>query len=553
MNKLESIQKAIEYTQNKDFKNAEKIYLTLLDQNPKDEPILEVLGLLYMQLGKLKKAEKTLEKAFGINKSYKIIPHLAKVKTYLGKYTESLYLYIEIVKEQKTLENYKELIQFANKCDNNHAIYKFAIEAHEIFPFEAYFIEQAAYSAVFVGKYKEAESLANRCMRLKPKSTIALKTLGLLQEVLYCNEENARKYYKQIVKYGDLISGYQALSTSYQKEKQHKKLGFSYLKKAARLTQIDPFGFAQYYLSQRQFKKGYRYYIIKIPRSHDDYLWLKRFKTRWDGKKHPNETLLVYGDQGIGDQLMFARYIPFLQKKFKQIKVVMHSSLITIVKRSFKHCKNVKFYPNKNIMRLPLFDKSVQLSHLPYFLNINFNHIPTPEGYLIPNNKQIEEYKTKLFDTDKLKIGICWEAGAIGIHEQIHRILNVELFENIINTPNAQVYSFQVKPTLDSYKKYKNLINISENFKSFDDTASALKNLDLFVTVDTSSAHIAGALGVKTLMILPYATDWRWFDDDKTTDWYDSIRIVKQKGGENWPDFFERLQVALDDLISTST
>ena len=99
MNKLESIQKAIEYTQNKDFKNAEKIYLTLLDQNPKDEPIWEVLGLLYMQLGRLKKAEKTLEKAFGINKSPQIIPHLAKVKTILGKFSERLYLYIELVKK----------------------------------------------------------------------------------------------------------------------------------------------------------------------------------------------------------------------------------------------------------------------------------------------------------------------------------------------------------------------------------------------------------------------------------------------------------------------
>ena len=140
-----------------------------------------------------------------------------------------------------------------------------------------------------------------------------------------------------------------------------------------------------------------------------------------------------------------------------------------------------------------------------------------------------------------ISFGICWEAGATNLREQIHRTLNVELFENIINLDKTSVYSFQVNPSLDNYKKYSNLIDLGSTFKSFDDTAAALKNLDLLVTVDTSVAHLAGALGVKTFLILPYCPDWRWFDNDKTTEWYDSVTIFKQVNHDDWSEVFNNI------------
>ena len=78
------------------------------------------------------------------------------------------------------------------------------------------------------------------------------------------------------------------------------------------------------------------------------------------------------------------------------------------------------------------------------------------------------------------------------------------------------------------------MINLAKDFKSFSDTASALKAMDVVVTVDTSVAHLAGALGVKTYLLLPYASDWRWFGDTKTTPWYKSVEIFKQQDRISW-------------------
>ncbi len=94
---------------------------------------------------------------------------------------------------------------------------------------------------------------------------------------------------------------------------------------------------------------------------------------------------------------------------------------------------------------------------------------------------------------------------------------------------NIQVYSFQVQDTLKGNDRYPQMINLAKDFKNFNDTAKALKSMDVVISVDTSVAHLAGALGVKTFLMLPYAADWRWFNDTKITPWYKSIEIFKTR------------------------
>ena len=78
------------------------------------------------------------------------------------------------------------------------------------------------------------------------------------------------------------------------------------------------------------------------------------------------------------------------------------------------------------------------------------------------------------------------------------------------------------------------LINLAKDFKNFSDTAKAMKSMDIIISVDTSVAHLAGALGIKTFLMLPYVSDWRWFNDTKTTPWYTSVEIFKQTDPISW-------------------
>ena len=106
-----------------------------------------------------------------------------------------------------------------------------------------------------------------------------------------------------------------------------------------------------------------------------------------------------------------------------------------------------------------------------------------------------------------------------------------------------QLYSLQYEDSMDGNSKYPQMINLARDFKDFSDTAQAIKAMDAVITVDTAVAHLSGALGVKTYLLLPYAADWRWFDDTETTPWYKSVKIFKQVEHISW-------EKPLDDLYN---
>ena len=548
---VDGIKQALDYTKNKNYKKAEKIYLSLLRKYPNNASVMTFLGLLYYNVKVYLKSEKYLEKAYKITHSNELLFYIGMSKFYLTKYISAV-PYMELaLKEKSSLELYQSIIKSCRYSSFYKKGYDYAKEAYAKYPFDVNILEQLSFLALECGLFKEAESYAYKALQFNPKSVMSLQNLGLINEILYRNEEAARDCYKLMVKYGDKIKGYSNLAISYGKDKRTKKKAYYYLKKLQTLEE-DVVGFnfalASYYLTNRQFKKGYRYYVNPDFDTKEQEEGFLKYKNRWLGEKGcEDKTIFVYGDQGIGDQLQFIRYLPYLSKRFKKVKVMVHKSLISLFKLSYKEYKNITFYElSTKILR---YDKSTFLSFLPYYLNMNFSHIPYSKGYIKYNNKLTDEYSRNYFNNNKYKIGICWEVGATGLRKQIQRLLNIEMFEDIINMDSASVYSFQVNPSLDNYKKYPKLYDLGSTFKDFSYTAAALKNLDVMVTVDTSVAHLSGALGVKTILLLPYCTDWRWFYDEETTAWYDSIKIFKQKQCESWENVFERVQNYLNNSI----
>jgi len=546
MELVEEIKKAVEFTKSGKVKDAEKIYLALLKDYPENSSILSFLGLLYYNLGKLKKAEKYLEKSYNISNSKVISQYLGEIKYAFTKYESAKKFLEEAIETNNSIDIYKMLINSYMHREEYHKAYEHVIKAQKLYPFDEDLLGKLASCAFSIGKFDESENYNRKLLFMNPKSSIGWYNKGLFEEVINRDNEAARYCFKMMGKYGNKLSAYLNIAISYGKHKDTRKKSYYYIKK---IQKINPelrglkFIVATYYLKQKMFNKGYKYYVQHEYFDQDRIDYYKKFKTEWKGGKFKNETLLVYGDQGLGDQIQFSRYIPFLAKKFKKLKILVRKPLLDLFKRSFKSCKNAEFYPIES--NFPKFDKSVHLASSLYFLKMNYNNIPLTEGYLIVNDKKVKEFKDKYFNIDKKKVGICWEAGGAGIRDHIHRTLNVEYFENIINNDSYEVYSLQKNPTLENYKKYKELIDISKDFEDFDDTSAAVKNLDILITVDTSVAHVAGALGVKTFLILPYDSDWRWFDNTETTEWYDSVRIFKQESVLDWQEVFDRIELEL--------
>ncbi len=241
-------------------------------------------------------------------------------------------------------------------------------------------------------------------------------------------------------------------------------------------------------------------------------------------------------EQGFGDHIQFIRYLPFLREKVKKLYVASRKPLTELFKKNYPYIEFISHEEIKPEMQ------SVRITDLAYIMDIDFDNIPFSEGYLKSETKEIK--------SDKLKVGLCWEAGSAGIRTMINRTINIRLFEDILNMENIQVYSFQVQDTLKGNDRYPQMINLARDFKDFEDTAQALQAMDVVISVDTSVAHLAGALGVKTFLMLPYATDWRWFNDTKATPWYKSIEIFKQEDPISWEKPFGDIICRLKEYSS---
>ena len=544
MDIITEIKRAIDYTKNQDYKSAEKIYKSILKTDKNNLVVFSALGLLYLNLGKFKQAEKYLEKVCNEQPNLAAMEGLGLVKFYLNQNNEACDIFEKIIDKTNNFDVYDKYVTSLLSLKRNTEGYKYAKIACTKFPLRKEAYNNLIFSCIPNGKLIEGFNTAQQLLKRYPDYGQAWENLGLLYEMLFFDDDMARECYKKVLKYGDKSAGYYNLAINASKKGYLNKA--LYYAKKVKVNSGDKsficFMLSTMYFKQRKFNKAYKYYIQKEKDAEPSHITYK-LKNLWDGKIYKDETLLVYCDQGIGDCIMFSRYLPFLQKKFKKIKVILPKSIYNLFKHSYKAYTNIEFYEFKK--RIPKYDKYTVQSNLPYYLKMPLDNIPSSDGYIVANDSKIDKYH-KIIKSDKLKIGLVWEAGGIGWRELLQRTLNITIFEPLLNIENVEYYSLQVKPSMDNYKNYKNIIDIGSTFEDFDDTAGALMNLDLIITVDTSVAHLAGALGKKTFMLLPYVTDWRWFDNDKTTEWYDSIKIFKQTSPRSWDDVIENIKKEIE-------
>lgn len=253
-----------------------------------------------------------------------------------------------------------------------------------------------------------------------------------------------------------------------------------------------------------------------------------------------NKNILIYTMHGIGDFIMFSRYIKIIENKAKNIILYVPKSIERIVKYNFPNIQ--VFVRNENISEA-LYDIS-----MPEILTLSYSgtdlmNIPYSKGYLSVSDVEInEKSKLNIFDNKKKKVGIFWQGNPTIL---LNRSIKLAELIPLFDIPNIQIYSFQISKIDDESEKIKKtlpLIDLSLYIKDYTDTAIFLHNIDILVTIDTSIAHLAGAMGIKTFLLLPYDSEWRWFTDEEKTPWYDSIKIFKQKEPNNWKDVIQRVK-----------
>lgn len=285
-------------------------------------------------------------------------------------------------------------------------------------------------------------------------------------------------------------------------------------------------------LQSGNFEQGWKYYGFRFHKKFDRTVYPKINKPFWEGQNLKDKIILVNYEQGYGDSIQFFRYLSQLKPIAKKVIFRVQDGLVELLKTSDDE---IDIVGEATPIETLNFDYHTPLLNLPHLLKAQKDNIPLSNGYIKADRKKVEKYKKEFFQNDNLKIGISWK-GAVGGNAR--RDIPLKCFSALAEIKNAKIYSFQKDFHNNEFENLPpefQIVNLAPTFNDFSATAAAMANLDLFVTGDNSVFNLAGAMGVKTCVLLSKDAEWRWFFDDKTTAWYDNVRIFKkQDENENW-------------------
>ncbi|MBV9388228.1 MAG: glycosyltransferase family protein [Chroococcidiopsidaceae cyanobacterium CP_BM_ER_R8_30] len=269
----------------------------------------------------------------------------------------------------------------------------------------------------------------------------------------------------------------------------------------------------------------------------------------WDGSSLEGKTILLHGEQGLGDQIQFIRYVPLVAQLKGRIVVECAPPLL----RLFSTMDGISQIVARG-ETLPTFDVHAPLMSLPRLLGTTLETVPAQVPYLCKQGvgeggRAKGAGRKGQGEGDKgsqLKVGIVW-AGSPLFKGNYKRFCPLSYFLKLLDIPNITLYSLQTGPQREELTQLPPapIRNLSNQLSDFADTALMLEQLDLTISVDTAVAHLAGALGKPVWILLSFAPDWRWMLEREDSPWYPTCRLFRQSQPGDWAGVFEQVGQAL--------
>lgn len=266
----------------------------------------------------------------------------------------------------------------------------------------------------------------------------------------------------------------------------------------------------------------------------------------WNGEPLAGKTILVHPEQGLGDFIQFFRYIPLLAARGAHILLETPPVLLPLLAPNAAGLNVTFLTPGEPF---PPFDYYCPIMSLARGFHTTLSTIPSPEGYLTAAEPERRAWREKLGAKTQPRIGLVW-SGAAGHLNDHNRSIALSNFAPLLCLP-YEFHSLQKEVRERDQKPARALQQHSDALTSFADTAALIEAMDLVISVDTSVAHLAGALGKKTLLLLPYAADYRWLLDRADSPWYATITLFRQTEPRRWDEPIAALADALTNMETT--
>lgn len=300
-------------------------------------------------------------------------------------------------------------------------------------------------------------------------------------------------------------------------------------------------------LEKGDWERGLDAYEVRLP--------FKNFPKfpfpMWNGEDLNNKTIYIQSEQGMGDRILFGRYLFWLKEKYPNARIIFLSDSPGVsLFWEFKEQNIVEFLPIG--VPYPKADFGIYLLSLPKFHGSRPDNIPKDPGLI---KKRILPYAKYCNlpqpHTKSLKVGIAWT----GNPEQdlnLFRTIPFELMLSLAENPNVTLYSLQVGDGTETIKKFNAgeiICDLAPDLKTYVQTGQTMMHLDLVISCCTSVLHLAGALDIPAWGILPSNPYWVWLTDRSDSIWYPSVKLYRQKTPGNW-DIINKVKEDLNELAN---
>ena len=536
-----AIQQSVALHQQGNISAALEITKQTLARAPNNITLLNNAGAFTAMLGDFEQSKIHLSKSLKIKpQDINTLNNLSNVLAELKQYDQASDIYRQIL-----------------KLDSNDAV------AHSNF----------ANALQKKGSHQEAEKHYLIAIQLDPNNVVTCSNLGALYREQK-HFDKAKEFYQKALKlnpnFAEAHNNYGLLLQSlkqFNKSKEHYQAALS----------VNPdYADAEWNLSLLQlglslFNQGFKSYESRHhPNKTDKELMgvvepitpTPQYQTNNPNQDLVGKHLLIYPEQGVGDEVMFASVLPDLadvvaQNPNTQITLACDSRLVELFSRSFGFLNVIpKDADNRHQELNSKIDCWLFIGSLPKLYRNNIKDFDKHQPYLKVDDTLLIKWQGRFKQLPhKLNIGISWAGGAKAEHKRDRSLILEKMFPILTKAnQNANIINLQYGNHKEEIQTFKDQTGIiihdwedADPLKDLDNFAAQIKALDLVISIDNSTVHFAGALGTKTYVMLPFNQDWRWAEDRNDSYWYPNIMtLFRQSQDGEWDEVIQNVANALE-------
>lgn len=576
---------------------AQELYESVLTEAPDQPDVSYLLGTLHLQQGRFAEAIQHLERAVkSLRPSPDMLNNLGIAYKAVSRNEDALKAFQKAIsadeKYPQAYFNLGQLFEQHGQLNDAELCYRKAVE---LAPGDLESQTSFARLLTQLEKWPEAERVWRACLERTPNDLDTLISLGFILTKQEKHHE-AEEIYHSVLRYKP--DYYQVINNlSFLSERQGKiqeaidyakqsaevqpefadawnNLGIAY-RSAHRLEDAQQ-AFRQALELQAEFPLA-KFNLATTHMLEGDYPsgWLgyeQRFqlgaggsspssKPLWSGESISDKTLLVYADQGFGDAIQFARFLPRIIEQSNATKILFRCppSLVTLYSECLQFASDShreKFVVIAEDNAVPEHDYQFPLLSCGLLWNLDITEVES-DAYISVDPHQvstIDQILPATHSAGKPRIGLCWQGNPAQARD-IVRSMPFEKLQPIVADQRIDFVSLQVMPNgmtspLETVDWAANIVDVGSHVQNFAETALAISRLDAIITVDTAVAHLAGAMGANVMTMVCHTPDWRWHLDRSECPWYSTMKLARQQTWGDWSSVVTQAQEFLESLIA---